>query len=139
MNYDKLEKVLINLKLQFQNYQTSKSRDVLDQEAVEESVIQRSEICYGVLWKTLKRHMTEVLGLPEIPGSPKPVFRSAYENNLIPSEECLERWFTYASIRVDTTHAYDIEAKERALAHVESFIADAVRVYEAITETKWQQ
>lgn len=139
MNYDKLEKALINLKLQFQNYQTPKPRDVLDQEAIEESVIQRFEICYDLLWKNLKRHMTEVLGLSGIPNSPKPVLRIAYENNLFPSTECLERWFTYASIRVDTTHAYDIEAKERALNHVDDFIADAVRVYETITGVKWQQ
>jgi len=139
MSYEKLEKALINLKLQFQNYQTPKPRDVLDQEAVEESVIQRFEICYDVLWKDLKRHMTEVLGLSGIPSSPKPVFRIAYENNLIPSTDCLERWITYAVIRVETTHIYSKEVKQKALDHMDGFITDAVSIYEAITGIKWQQ
>ena len=139
MNYDKLEKALVNLKLQFQNYQTPKPRDVLDQEAIEESVIQRFEICYDLLWKNLKRHMTEVLGLSGTPNSPKPVLRIAYENNLLPSAECLERWITYAAIRVETAHIYSKEVKQRALDHMDGFITDAVRVYEAITGTKWQQ
>ena len=86
IDYDKYEKSLKHLELQFANYQEIAARsdlNTLDREAVKESVIQRFETSYDCLWKTLKRYLVEELGVPEMPNSPKPVFRIAFENKLI--------------------------------------------------------
>ena len=83
MDFDKFQKSLKHLELQYQNYQGLEERSelgTLDQEAIKESVIQRFETCYDTLWKHLKRYITEELGLAEVPNSPKPVFRLANEN-----------------------------------------------------------
>ncbi|GHV87624.1 hypothetical protein AGMMS50255_9200 [Spirochaetia bacterium] len=57
--YDKFEKSLKHLVLQYQNYTGLEHRaelGELDREAVAESVIQRFEVCYDCLWKLLKRY-----------------------------------------------------------------------------------
>ena len=69
-------------------------------------MIQRFETCYDCLWKVLKRYLSEGLGLPDIPNSPRPIFRLAHENDLFDSP--LERWLQYAEARIDTSHDYDV-------------------------------
>lgn len=65
IEYDKYKKALKNLELQFANYRTLEdSLPGLMREAVEESVIQRFEVCYDCLWKVLKRFLAEYLGIP---------------------------------------------------------------------------
>jgi len=51
IEYDKLQKSLRHLQLQFENYRTfDSSQPKLLQEAVAESVIQRFEICYDCMF-----------------------------------------------------------------------------------------
>ncbi|HMM59164.1 MAG TPA: hypothetical protein PKC25_03430, partial [Candidatus Rifleibacterium sp.] len=51
IEYDKLQKSLKHLQLQFENYRTfDSSQPKLLQEAVAESVIQRFEICYDCMF-----------------------------------------------------------------------------------------
>ena len=67
IDYDKFEKSLKHLQLQYDNYKTLDEREDLsrlDKEAIAESVIQRFETCYDSLWKVLKRYLVEVLGIP---------------------------------------------------------------------------
>lgn len=99
----------------------------LDREGIAESVIQRFETCYDCLWKVLKRHLTEVLGVPETPNSPKPIFRLAYENDLLVSS--LEQWLRYADARTSTSHDYDGKKAKACLALVPDFIEDAIALY----------
>ena len=80
IDYDKFEKSLKHLEVQYNNYLTIDDRDdlgVLEKEAIAESVIQRFETCYDTMWKALKRYLNEELGLPEIPNSPWPLFQIA--------------------------------------------------------------
>ncbi len=77
IDYDKFEKSLKHLQLQYNNYKTLDGREdlgQLDKEAIAESVIQRFEVCYDSLWKVLKRYLTEELGIPDMPNSPKNYF-----------------------------------------------------------------
>jgi hypothetical protein len=88
IDYEKLQKSLKHLELQFANYQMAQNRPELtdiDREAIAESVIQRFETCYDTLWNPLKRHLIEETGLAEIPNSPKPVFKLAGQNKALPS------------------------------------------------------
>ena len=76
IDYDKLQKALKHLELQFQNYRSAQDRPeltVLDREGISESVIQRFETCYDTLWKDVKRYLIEELGLTDVPSSPKPI------------------------------------------------------------------
>jgi len=88
MNYDKLQKSLRHLELQYRNLESQGARaelNYLDREAIQESVIQRFVVCYDMMWKHIRRHLIDELGLPErdMPNSPKPVFRIAHQNHLL--------------------------------------------------------
>ena len=138
MDFDKFQKSLKHLELQYQNYQRLEERSelgTLDQEAIKESVIQRFETCYDTLWKHLKRYLTEELGLAEVRNSPKPVFRLANENQLLRD---LDSWLKYANARVDTTHDYSSEKADTSLELMEDFIDDAIGLYQTLTGKTWE-
>lgn len=136
IDYDKLQKALKHLELQYENYKTlDPSQPDLIQEAVAESVIQRFETCYDTLWKVLKRYLIEALGIPEVPTSPKPILRLANENGLLTSPA--ERWITYANARVGTAHDYSGEKAQAALELMEMFVSDAIALYQTMSGQPW--
>ena len=104
-------------------------------EAMTESVIQRFEISYDALWKVLRRHLIEELGIVEIPNSPRPIFRIADENRLLSAGE--EQWEVYIRTPIDTTHDYDEEKGARAIGVMTDFTDDAIRLYMAMTGETW--
>jgi nucleotidyltransferase substrate binding protein (TIGR01987 family) len=136
IDYSKLKDSLKHLELQFDNYQTLDVKlPSLMQEAVMESVIQRFEVCFDTLWKTLKRYLREVLGLAELPSSPKPLLRIANENKLLGGK--VEDWLSYADARTNTSHDYNHEKAKETLECVRVFIRDAVRLYQTMTGDSW--
>lgn len=137
IDYDKFRLSLKRLEEQHQNPQ--KQDDTLPdltREAIAESIIQRFEICYDCLWKVLKRHLTERLGLADIPNSPKPIFRLAHENYLFASP--LEQWLRYADARVDTSHDYNSEKAGACLMLMTDFIGDAIGLYQTMSGATWE-
>lgn len=139
MDFDKFQKSLKHLERQFENYTRLDERDnltELDREAIAESVVQRFETCYDTLWKHVKRYLIEQLGLPDVPGSPKPVFRLAAENALLPGPT--EKWLRYADARTATAHDYSGDKAEECLALMAVFVADAIALYESLTGETWQ-
>ncbi len=136
IEYDKFQKALKHLQLQFENYSTlDPNHPDLIKEAVAESVIQRFETCYDCMWKVLKRYLIEEQGLPEVPNSPKPVFRLASENKLLPSP--IERWLEYAMSRIGTAHDYSGEKALGCLKLMAYFVKDAISLYETMSREKW--
>ena len=79
-----------------------------------------------IVWKVLKRYLTEELGIPDVPNSPKPILKLADENNLFVT--LLDQWLAYADARIDTTHDYSGEKAEKALGIVGNFIDDAIGI-----------
>ncbi|MDT8447764.1 MAG: nucleotidyltransferase substrate binding protein [bacterium] len=136
IEYDKFKKSLKLLEEQFGHYRTldPKLEDWM-QEAVKESVIQRFETCYDCMWKLLKRYLNEELGVPEVPNSPKPIFRMANENNLLgPS---IDSWMAYAQVRIDTSHDYSGEKAENSLAIMGDFLISAIGLYQTMSGELW--
>ncbi|WP_422490214.1 nucleotidyltransferase substrate binding protein [Endozoicomonas sp. ALE010] len=136
IDYDKFKQSLTLLESQYHHLQTLD--DTLPdwlQEAVAESVIQRFETCYDCMWKVLKRYLKNSLGLPEVPNSPKPLFRIANENRLLPSD--VTQWMIYADSRIGTSHDYDGEKTKAALDLMGVFIKDVVALYEIMSEESW--
>ncbi len=136
IDFTKLRLSLERLEEQHDNYlhpDTSLSR--LNQEAIIESTIQRFEVCFDTLWKTLHRYLSERLGLPDVPNSPKPIFRIAYENQLY--TEPVEDWFRYNDARINTSHDYDMKKAQACLALVDSFITDTIGLYQTMTGETW--
>ena len=133
INYDKFRLSLARLQEQHTNYRrlgplvTPATHD-----AYAESVIQRFETCYDCLWKVLKRYLVEEMGIPDIPNSPKPILRYAFENDLLDGQ--LEQWLSYAQHRVGTSHDYSGGKAEDCLGIVHSFIADATALYHTMTD-----
>ena len=140
IDYDNFRKSLKNLELQHENYLTLDSTfpqlTELMREGIAESVIQRFETCYDTLWKVVKRYLVEELGMPEVPNSPRPIFRLAHENSLLPSP--IESWMGYSRARIDTSHDYSGEKAKRALEQVGNFIEDAIHLYETMSEEAWK-
>jgi len=138
IDQEKLEKSLKHLELQYANYQHAQDRSELtdiDREAIAESVIQRFEIAYDTLWKDLKRHLIDALGLPDVPNSPKPVLKLAAENDLLAAP--VARWLAYADARTGTAHDYSGKKAAETLLSVDSFIQDAINLYQTITGKPW--
>lgn len=134
IDYEKFQKSLRQLELQYENFENSGEREnlsKLDREALSESVIQRFETCYDTLWKHLKRYLIEELGLPEIPNSPKPIFRLADQNQLLAAP--VDRWLAYADARIATTHDYSGEKARECLNLVGDFINDATALYQMLS------
>ena len=124
IDYGRFRLSLRRLEEQNANYRKARAqRSQLDQEAVAESVIQRFETCYDCLWKVLRRYLINGFGIPDVPNSPKPIFRLADQNGLFCSP--LNQWLLYAQKRIDTTHDYDGEKVKGCLEVVPDFIGDA--------------
>lgn len=136
IDYGKFKQSLTLLESQYHHLQTLD--DTLPdwlQEAVSESVIQRFETCYDCMWKVLKRYLKNSLGLPDVPNSPKPLFRIANENQLLPTD--VAQWLIYADSRIDTSHDYDGEKAKVALDLMGTFIKDSVALYETMSGEPW--
>jgi len=139
IDYEKLQKSLKHLELQFENYRRAEDRPELsdiDREAIAESVIQRFETCYDTIWKDLKRYAIEELGLADVPNSPKPILKLAGENGLLATG--VEQWLKYADARTDTAHDYSGEKAAETLSIVGDFIDDAIGLYQTMTGATWE-
>ena len=137
IEYDKFQKALKHLELQYENYKVIGTElPELMQEAVAESVIRRFKTCYDFMWKVLKRYLLEGLGIPEVPNSPKPIFRMANENNIFVSS--LEQWLRYANARIETSDDYSGEKSEDALLLMSDFIDDAIGLYQTMSGNTWE-
>ena len=138
INYDKLQKSLKHLEVQFENYRLAQERPELgelDREALAESVIQRFETCFDTLWKVLKHFLTEEIGLSDVPNSPKPIIKLAGENELFAAS--VEQWLKYTDARNDTAHDYsEVKAAESRVI-IAGFIDDAIGLYQTMTKTSW--
>lgn len=136
IDYDKFLLSLKRLEEQYENYQDPD--DALPErtlEAIAESTIQRFETCYDCLWKVLKRYLTEELGIPDVPNSPKPVLKLAYENDLFANP--LEQWLSYADARTSTSHDYSGEKAQACLEIIGDFIEDAIGLYQTMSGETW--
>ena len=139
IDYQKLESSLHLLGQQYANYKSADQRpelSKLDKEAIKESAIRRFKTCYEILWKTLKRYLTETLGLADTPNSPKPIFRLAFENKLLPSD--ISQWINYANARIATSHDYSGQKAAETLQITQDFISDAIALYESLTGKTWK-
>ena len=137
IDYGKFEKSLKHLEAQLRNFRSLAERpelNAIDREAIAESVIQRFETCYDCLWKVLKRYLNENLGIPDLPNSPKPLFRLAFENQLF---GVIEQWLVYADARVDTSHDYSGEKAQATIATAFAFAGDAAALYQKMTGKPW--
>lgn len=137
IDYSKFQLSLKRLEEQYENHRDGDpALPELTREGIAESVIQRYETCYDCLWKVLKRHLVERMGIANPPNSPKPVFRLANENRLLPSS--VELWFRYANAHTDTSHDYDGEKARACLTLVPDFIADAIDLYQTLSGEPWR-
>lgn len=138
IDYSKLQLSLLHLELQYENW-LHLPKGLLPElvmEGIAESVIQRFEVCYDCMWKVLARYLREELGLADVPASPKPIFRLAAENKLLPSP--VEQWIRYAEARIGTSHDYSGEKAKECLDIVGDFIADSWELYTTMSKELWQ-
>ena len=137
IDYGKFRLSLERLQEQHENYREPHADlPTLTREALAESVIQRFETCYDCLWKVLRRYLVEVLGVPDPPNSPKPVFRLAHRNHLLRAP--VEQWLSYADRRNATSHDYDGEKAKACLDIMADFIEDAIGLYRTMSGEAWE-
>ncbi len=137
ISYDKFQKSLKHLELQYKNHTTmDETLPILIKEAVSESVIQRFETCFDCMWKILKRYLEQDLGIANLPNGPKPLFRIANENNLF--KDGVEPWLEYSNARNSTSHDYSGKKALAALDIMGYFIHDAIHLYETMSHDTWK-
>lgn len=123
IDYSMLREAIQHLKAQWENYATCDSRpelSPLDRDAIRESVIQRFEVAYDVLWKAIKRYLIFTLGLPDIPNSPKPIIRLAHENGILNAD--ITFWLKVADARVATSHDYSSAKADACIELLPTFL-----------------
>ena len=76
-----------------------------------------------------------MLGAPEVPNSPKPVFRLANENKLLAAS--IEAWLVYADTRTNIAHDYDGDKAQLCIARLHGFLKDARALYTVMTGEVW--
>ena len=136
VDYSKFRLSIKRLEEQYANYRREDvHRPQLDQEGVAESVIQRFETCYDCLWKVLRRHLIDRIGIPDVPHGPNPIFRLADQNRLFSSP--IDQWLVYAERRIGTTHDYDGEKAKACLEVVPDFMRDAIDLYQTMSGDAW--
>jgi len=137
VNYRYLEESIRRLQEQVINYQTlNEDYPKNIHEAIADSVEWRFKFCYDALWKILRKHIIEELALPDVPNSPKPVFRIANENDLLDS--AVEKWFKYVKARIDIYHDYIGENTTARMQIIPDFVADAIVLYCKMSGKKWE-
>lgn len=138
IRYEEFRRALDRLERQYRNYRSlDETVAEITREGIKESVVTRFERCYEMLWRTLRRHVVVELGNANVVNSPKPVFRVASENDLLPSP--VERWLSYANSRIDSAQDYSGEGAENCISMMSEFIADAIGLYEILTGNRWNQ
>ena len=137
IDYSKSRSSLKRLGEQHDNHLTLDAAMLeLIREGIAESVIRRFVTCYDCLWKVLKKYLMEELGIAETPNSPKPIFRLANENRLLPSS--VEQWLRHADACMDTSHDYDGEKTKAFLNLVPHFIDDAICLHGMMSGEAWR-
>ncbi|MXY34870.1 MAG: nucleotidyltransferase [Boseongicola sp. SB0664_bin_43] len=137
IDYGKFRSSLKRLGEQHDNHLTLDAEvPELIREGVAESVIQRFKARYDCLWNVLKRHLMEEPGIADPPNSPKPIFRLANENRLLPSP--VEQWLRHADACMDTSHDYDGEKTKAFLNLVPHFIDDAICLHGMMSGEAWR-
>jgi nucleotidyltransferase substrate binding protein (TIGR01987 family) len=135
IDYTSFEKALKNLEERYGDFKTMGEQPIWIEESVKESVIQRFEIVCDLMWKFLRKHLGVELGLPEVPNAPKPVFREAFVNKLLPSD--MSFWLDYIDVRNGTSHDYSGEKAQMAIELMDNFIRDVIKLYETMSGEIW--
>ncbi len=82
---------------------------------IRDAIIQRFEFTFEVVWKTLKLYL-ERQG--HECGGPRPTFKKAFAEALIPTAEESDLWLQMLEDRNLTSHAYDEALARRIHAHI---------------------
>jgi nucleotidyltransferase substrate binding protein (TIGR01987 family) len=99
-------------------------------EFTRDSVVQRFEYSYELLWKTLKRVLLSVYRIEE--NAVKELFRQAAKMGLIDN---VERWFVYHEARNLTSHTYQEDTAEKVYAIAPAFLQDSQKLFIALNKT----
>ena len=135
-DYEQFKRALMRLETRYAQWLECPNHSELqdaDREAIKESCIQRFEYSFDTTWKHLKKYLEEQ-GVANVRSGPKILFRLCAENQLI---ENIADWFRYTDRRNDTSHEYDEAKADETLSVVSDFIKDAIDLYEAIANQKW--
>lgn len=135
INYDKFKSALTRLEERYKDYEAHKDElEAYLLESVKESCIQRFEVCMDTAWKHLKKYLEQDLGLPDVPNSPKMIFKSAQSAGVIDNAEL---WIMFNHKRGDTSHDYSGDKAGDAFNIIRDFITEAISVYEKMSGEAW--
>jgi len=130
-NYEELNTALQRLEEGYSHYLFNKDKEAEDSvQLFMEGCIQRFEHCFDTAWKHLKKYLTEGMGLPETPNSPKPIFKLALSGGAIDDAEL---WIDFNNKRIMSSHGYSGEKAEEVFQIIPAFIKEARALYETMT------
>ena len=130
MDYIQLDTAIKRFGEMLEAFRHNDTREPIEQQAVQDSLIKRFEYTLEIAWKTCKRHLTEEGFAEAATGSPKSIIRLAAQNDLIADAE---PWFVYLRFRQDTSHDYSNAKAQAVLAAAEDFYLDVKMLYKRMT------
>ncbi len=131
MDYTQLKKAVIRLGEMWTAYQdTTSKRTLLEQEAIQDSLVKRFEYTIEMSWKSCKRHLSEEGFVEARTGSPKSIIRLAAEAGII---DDVDSWISYINARQSTSHDYSEEKADKVLKLVEALYRSAKQLYKVMS------
>jgi nucleotidyltransferase substrate binding protein (TIGR01987 family) len=136
IDYTKFKSALTRLEQRYIDYlNNQEGAPEYIREALQESCIQRFEVCLDTSWKHLKKYLQEVEKMTDIPASPNGVFRKAFVALVITD---VEKWMNFNDKRIATSHDYDASKASETFEVIADFISEAIALYEKISGERWQ-
>lgn len=91
----------------------------VERKILRDSTIQRFEYSVDTLWKYLKEYLLQIKGITQ--NSPKPVFRSCLQANLVSAQET-EKLMEMVDDRNLTTHTYKEDLANTISEHIPTYL-----------------
>ena len=95
-----------------------------------DGIIQRFEYTFELSWKSIRKILL-LKGRNEVSSSPKPLFRDAFEENIIYD---IKPWFKYIDAKNKTSHIYNKEIADLVFKDIGTFAQDARLLLEKLNE-----
>ena len=88
--------------------------------AYRDSMIQRFEYSFDIIWKYLKNYLVEILGIKIQIKSPKTIFRECLKAELL-TEDDIRKTLKMVDDRNQTTHAYNEKLAEKISQQIPNY------------------
>ncbi len=131
INLEAIDIAFSQFEKMYQRYNDGfKNTELIEEEAIKESLVQRFEYTVELSWKIVARHIEEYFGL-DIIKAPKPVLREAGRLEILDAQA----WISFINTRNIASHTYNKNTLDSVLELMPDFYTHAKRLLDYLKNT----